>query len=330
MHRRVRDLMLAGTSLVTTFDDIVTRRSHADVSGATSRSVPSTPPRGLTWIGGGIQAGAAELAAATHTNRSVLVLTDGNENIHPYIAELPAGTVTDRTYAIGFGLPGHVSDEALNDITSNTGGDLIVTGSITSEEQRFMLTKYFVQVLAGVTNSQVILDPEGKLYFGSKDAIPFKVADADVYVDAILVCPIPKFVEFVLQTPGGRSSKPTTAEPGSSGSTGTGPVAIAWCFLRSLHRPPAAMPARARAAALKDEKELARLLRNKEFAATVVSPAVRNFLPYSFIRACYQQPSTQPGRCRTTAPGSRIEITRSRAYDVPFSSSASVCRSDAA
>ena len=221
-----RDLMLAGDEVaVTTFDDLVdTPIPMQAAGGAPAFGTVDLSPRGLRWIGGGIQAVAAELAAATHANRSVIVLTDGNENIHPYIGELPAGTITNRTYAIGFGLPGDVSDQALNDITLNTGGDLIVTGNISTDEQRFMLTKYFVQVLAGVTNSQVVLDPEGKLYFGSKDAIPFKVADADVHVDAILVCPIPKLVESVLQTPGGDIVKPATVEPNVTWIDGAGPV----------------------------------------------------------------------------------------------------------
>ena len=324
-----RDLMLVGDEVaVTTFDDLVDAPIHMQtVGGAPAFSTVDLAPRGLTWIGGGIQAGAAELAAATHTNRSVIVLTDGNENIHPYIAELPAGTITNRTYAIGFGLPGHVSDEALNDITSNTGGDLIITGSITSEEQRFMLTKYLVQVLAGVTNSQVILDPEGKLYLGSKDAIPFKVSDADVYVDAILVCPIPKFVEFVLQTPGGDIVKPTSVEPNVQWIEG----AQVQCYRMVL---PAIASSSSDSHAgtwhallrLKDQKEFARLLRNKEFAATAVSPAVRNFLPYSFIVHATSNLRLEAWKVQDeTAPGSSIEIQAAlKAYDVPFSGSATV------
>src|SRR5262249_21216050 len=125
-------------------------------------------PRGATWIGGGVQEGVNQLALATHTNRSRRGLTNGNENVHPYGSELPAGTITDRTYAIGFGLPGTVSDAVLNQITSNTHGDLIITGNISTGEQGFNLTKYFVQVLAGVTNMNVILDPQGSLFVGSK------------------------------------------------------------------------------------------------------------------------------------------------------------------
>jgi len=63
-------------------------------SGAPAFDTVDLSPRGDTWIGGGIQAAVLELAAATHTNRSMLVLTDGNENVHPYISELPAGTIT--------------------------------------------------------------------------------------------------------------------------------------------------------------------------------------------------------------------------------------------
>jgi hypothetical protein len=77
---------------------------------------------------------------------------------------------------------------------------------------------------------------------------------------------------------------------------------------------------------LKDQKELARLLRNKEFAATAVSPAVRNFLPYSFIVHATSNLRLEAWKVQDdTAPGSTIEIHAVlRAYDVPFSGSATV------
>jgi hypothetical protein len=324
-----RDLMLANDEVsVTTFDDLVdTPLPMQAVSGAPAFGTVDLTPRGATWIGGGIQAGVPELAAATHTNRSMLVLTDGNENAHPYIAELPAGTITNRTYAIGFGLPGDVSDEALNDITANTNGDLIITGNITSEEQRFMLTKYFVQVLAGVTNAQVVLDPQGKLYLGSKDTIPFKVADADVYVDAIAVCPIPAFLEFVLQTPGGDIIKPTTVGPN-----------VQWIAGQQVRCYRMVLPALAASASsshagtwhailrIKDDNERARLLRNKELAASAVSPAVNKYLPYSFIVHATSNLRLKAWRVQNeTAPGSAVGIHAAlTAYDVPFDKHASV------
>jgi hypothetical protein len=80
----------------------------------------------------------------------MVVLTDGVQNVHPYVGELPGGTITNRTYAIGFGLPAAVDPAVLQSITANTHGDLIVTGNISTAEQGFDLTKYFVQVLADI------------------------------------------------------------------------------------------------------------------------------------------------------------------------------------
>ena len=324
-----RDLMLDNDEVsVTTFDDQVdTPISMQAVSGAPAFSTVDLSPRGDTWIGGGIQTAAPELDAATHTNRSMVVLTDGNENVHPYIFELPAGTITDRTYAIGFGLPGDVSDEALNDITSNTHGDMIITGNITSEEQRFMLTKYFVQVLAGVTNAQVILDPQGKLYLGGQDTIPFKVADADIYIDAIAVCPIPAFLEFVLQTPGGNIIKPTTAAPNVQWIAGQ-QVQCYRLVLPALAASPSGSHAGTWRAMLriKDDKERARLLRNKELATSVVSPAVNHFLPYSFIVHATSNLTLKAWRVQNdTEPGSTVDLHAVlKAYDVPFEKHANV------
>jgi len=325
----IRDLMLPGDEIsVTTFDNIVETPIHMQtVSGAPAFGTIDLSPRGDTWIGGGILTGATELSAATHNNRSMVVLTDGNQNVHPYISELPAGTITSRTYAIGFGLPGDVSDEALNDITSNTNGDMIITGSITSEEQRFMLTKYFVQVLAGVTNSQVVLDPEGKLYIGSKDLIPFKIADADVYVDAILLSPIPQFIEFVLQTPSGDVIKPTTVEPN-----------VQWIDGRQVQCYRMVLPAIAASVSgshagiwlatlrLKDEKEIARLLRDKEWSATIINPPLHNYLPYSFLVQVTSNLRLEAWKVQAdTAPGSMIGIKATlKAYDVPFTKTAGV------
>lgn len=168
-------------------------------------------PRGNTGIGLGIQAAASMLTGATHTNTSMVVLTDGNENVHPYVDELPAGTVTNRTYAIGFGLPGNVSDDVLNRITANTGGDLIISGTLDSEQERFLLTKYFVQILAGVTSANVILDPEGSLRWGDVHNVEFNVAETDVSIDVIALSPLTPLLRFRLHTPDGSVIDPATA-----------------------------------------------------------------------------------------------------------------------
>ena len=73
------------------------------------------------------------------------------------------GRSASRTYAIGFGLPQDINVQVLNVVTSNTHGDLIITGDISTEERGFSLTaKYFVQVLAGVVAVGRAARPAGR------------------------------------------------------------------------------------------------------------------------------------------------------------------------
>jgi len=286
-------------------------------------------PRGSTWIGGGIVEGMNQLNLATHTNKSVLVLTDGNENVHPYVNELPAGTLTDRTYAIGFGLPGEVSDVVLNQITQNTHGDLIITGNISTAEQAFNLTKYFVQMLAGITRMNVILDPQGSLFFGSKDVIPFDVTDADVYIDVINLCPLPQLVEFVLETPDGTTIKPSSVALNPN---------IKFTIANQIAFYRIALPAIAADAggshagrwkaivALRSRNEVDKLMKNREFVAALGNAQIGPSLPYSLVAHVYsnlqfegqlQQDSFQPGASVTL-------FATLKEYDAPFNGSAAV------
>ncbi len=200
-------LMATGDEIgVVSFDNLVDDLLPLTNAGAglgTTLTGPGLDPRGSTAIGQGIQLGATMLSGATHSNRSMVVLTDGNENVPPYVGDLPAGTVTNRTYAVGFGLQGQVSDAVLNEITSNTGGDLIITGELTSQDDAFLLTKYFVQILAGVTSADVVLDPGGTLGWGSKHMIPFHVTGADIEIDVICLSGLPQIIDITLETPSG-------------------------------------------------------------------------------------------------------------------------------
>ena len=199
---------------IVSFDDVadsVLALTTQSAGLGTTLTGTGLDPRGNTGIGLGIQAGAAMLAGASHANRSLLVLTDGNQNVHPYVEELPAGTVTSRTHAIGFGLPGDVSDATLHAITSNTQGDLIITGVLATADEQYLLTKHFVQVLAAVTNANVVLDPESELLLGSEHVTPFAVAKADVSIDVMALAPTAPFLELVLRTPDGTEIDPAAA-----------------------------------------------------------------------------------------------------------------------
>jgi hypothetical protein len=139
----------------------------------------------------------------------MLVLTDGNENFDPLISDLPAGTINQTTFAIGFGLPGQVSDPILSQISANTGGYLLVTGDMTNDTERFDLAKFFIQVLKDATLNQTVVDPEGLLLWnGPVQEIPFQVSDTEVSIDVVVLSPLPVALDFRLITPTGKTITP--------------------------------------------------------------------------------------------------------------------------
>ncbi len=324
-----RDLMLANDEVaVTTFDDVVdTPVLMQQVSAAPAFSTIDLTPRNATWIGGGIQQGAVQLAASTHTNKSMIVLTDGNENVHPYIGEIDPSLLTNRTFAIGFGLPGGVSDAALNQITNNTNGDLIITGDISSDEQRFNLTKYFVQVLAGVTKMNIILDPQGSLFAGSEHVVPFQLADSDVYADLITLCPIPKLINFYLQSPGGDIIKPATGGPNIKFILGQ-QVVYYRVVLPALAGNPAGSHGGTWKAILsvKSGDELKKLLRDETVIAAIRANRFRDSLPYSFVAHTYSNLNLDAYKHQASLkPGAAVTLSASlKEYDVPLQNDAAV------
>jgi hypothetical protein len=256
----------------------------------------------------------------------MVVLTDGMENVHPYVAELPAGTVTNRTYAIGFGLPGDISTAVLQQITSNTHGDLIITGSIWTAEQSFNLTKYFVQVLAGVTNMNVLLDPQGSLFFGSKHVIPFDLTEADVYADVIALCPIPQLLDFTLETPSGKIIKQSG---GPNIKYVVGPhVAFYRITLPALPADPTGSYAGKWKAilVLRDKAAIDKLLRNREVAAALTNNPIGESLPYSLVAHAYSNLQFDASLQQDSLkPGTRVTLQASlKQYGVPFTGDAAV------
>ena len=60
---------------------------------------------------------------------------------------------------------GHARDldpATLATLCSGTGGSLLLTGD-DEGDTFFLLAKYFLQILAGATNAEIVLDPEGYL-----------------------------------------------------------------------------------------------------------------------------------------------------------------------
>ena len=186
--------------------------------GATKDIINGTGlnPSGSTSIGDGIFDGSGILTAAASSFdvNAMVVLTDGMENSPKYIADV-ASLINANTYAVGLGQPQNISVPALQEISGNNGGYLLVTGAI-STNNRFELTKYFVQILAGISNAEIVLDPTGQLTSGHLEKVPFQLTAADSGVDVILLTPNTKIIDFRLLTPSGQIIEPWLAmsEPG--------------------------------------------------------------------------------------------------------------------
>jgi hypothetical protein len=168
-------------------------------------------PNGQTSIGDGIFEGRGILnnAATPFDVESLVVLTDGVENSPGMIADV-AGSINEYTYAVGLGQPQNISVPALQTISGNNGGYLLVTGAI-GTDNRFLLQKYFLQILAGISNAQIVLDPQGALVPGRVERIPFQLTSADAGVDVILLTPSTQIVDFRVQTPSGQIIEPWRA-----------------------------------------------------------------------------------------------------------------------
>jgi hypothetical protein len=178
-----------------------------DQLAATAQS-PALDPRGLTGIGEGILLGVGELAGATADTVALVVVTDGVENVAPLIADV-AGSITSRTYAIGIGRPSDVNTAALTAICQGNDGYLLVTGDLAGEEL-FRLHKYFLQVHAGVLNSQIVTDPAGELTVGAVHTVPFVLTGADIDADVVVVCPLPEVIDVSLEAPDGSTVDAST------------------------------------------------------------------------------------------------------------------------
>jgi hypothetical protein len=130
------------------------------------------------------------------------VFTDGYENTPPFIADVAAATISDRVYAIGLGTPDQLDPNALRRLCANRDGFLMLTAAITANDT-FRLTKYFLQILAGCTNAEIVIDPESAVLPGQKHRIPFALSDAETSADVILLSPGAEFLSFALETPAG-------------------------------------------------------------------------------------------------------------------------------
>lgn len=174
----------------------------------------ATNPNGATSIGDGVLMARNTINPVTgYDRKALIVFTDGLEN-RPLKIEDVMSSIDDRTYAIGLGNAQQVSTAALTSLTNGTGGYLLLTDHLTASlDDYFLLTKYFLQILASVTNSNIVKDPNGFLGAGMKVRLPFELDESDITCTAILLHELP-VVRFTLETPDGDIIAPSTVSAG--------------------------------------------------------------------------------------------------------------------
>lgn len=164
---------------------------------------PNTLP--LTSIGAGLEAAANEYAtaptAASYDVQATVVFTDGYQTAAPYIDDV-APLLTDRVYAVGIADADNVQNDTLEALASGSNGFMLVTGALEQDDE-FLLEKFFIQVLVGVTNQDIVRDPSGWLRPGAIARIPFDIADSDYAFDTIALSRAPRFVLAALEAPDG-------------------------------------------------------------------------------------------------------------------------------
>jgi hypothetical protein len=137
----------------------------------------------------------------------LLVLQSGDLNVSdPDIQDM----INERVYAIGLGTVENIQPSALEALCHGNDGYLLMTGPL-DVDAHFRLAKYHQQILAGVLNNEVILDPEGWVKPGQERRISFRLNETDISVDVILLSPAPSAFKFYLESPSGDVIDPGVA-----------------------------------------------------------------------------------------------------------------------
>ncbi len=188
-----------------------------DARQAVTNHTPN--PMGNTAIGDGVEHAHNLLdpaSASDFPTKAMIVLTDGQETASKYISEvLPIINPNHRIYAIGLGTPEEIQPHALAALAQGHRGTLQMTGTI-DQDDLFKLTKFYLQILANITNEDIVEDPDGFILPGQVHRVPFLLNEADIGSDVLLLSPAPQAIRFTLETPNG-----DVIDPGLGGVVGT-------------------------------------------------------------------------------------------------------------
>lgn len=292
---------------------------------AVQNAINALQPQGATSIGAGVALGRTTLSGVTgYDHKALVVFTDGLENTAPYIADV-AGSINDRTFAIGLGTAQQVSAGALEALTNSTGGHLILSGNLSpSIDDAFRLTKYFLQILAGVTNNEIVTDPGGRLMPGMTVRIPFVLNEADLEASAILLTEYP-LIRFLVETPDGELIDPAAAAAIGAKFEADRDVSF-YHFTLPLALAGKGAHEGTWHAVLELDPRLGKHLKHVESSAQGLASRLRHGVGYSFTvqaRSNLRMESSlsQSGR----SPGSTLTLrARLTEYDVPVDHRASI------
>lgn len=207
------DSTLIGTPATATLTPSMPQMGTVSPRGAGRQAVETAivsgalEPRNGTAIGQGMIDGAALLQTVqTDTNyptKAMVVMTDGNENVTPFVTNMAVTTAiawfSNNVYAIGLGDETNVSAGTLGAVARYQ----LITGNITTSAQQFLLTKYFLQILAQISDSAIVVDPQGELRPGDVHRISFDLSECDVSMDVVAICPMAPLLDLTLEAPDG-------------------------------------------------------------------------------------------------------------------------------
>lgn len=190
----------------------ITKMTSDDVDAArilaiNAASAHATNPGAATSVGDGVERARELLGTVSspgeYANKALIVLTDGLENRAKLISEVAGSTIDNRTFAIGLGNEHQVNTAALRSLAQGTGGFLYLTGLLAdSLDDYFRLRKFFLQILAGVTNNEVVVDPSGWIAPGTTVRVPFLLTEADIDATALVMTDY-DVVDIAVETPDG-------------------------------------------------------------------------------------------------------------------------------
>jgi Common central domain of tyrosinase/von Willebrand factor type A domain len=302
-----------------------------NVRGAISNYAPNV--NGWTSIGEGVAFAHDILDPETgYDVKAMVVLTDGEENHGPYTRRYISDVsdmINEHVFAIGLGRPEALNPGALQSLCNSTDGYMMMTGDL-NQDAYFRLAKYYQQILAGVTNYQIVRDPEGWILPGQKHRIPFWLNEADIAAKGILLSPAPQAFQYTIETPKGDVIDPSVAGPHPMASFEIGEEV-------SLYRVGLPIPLGTNIAhsglwyaiLTVDEKGFKRYLKSVDNQPELYRLAMAHGIRYGFSAHTYSNIRMFTNLSQTgNEPGAAITVrAKVSEYDVPVVSRAS-CRAE--